>query len=43
MKKLTTYEKVVGYSMTWAEMAVEKHPFASALIVGIILDRVLWG
>ena len=42
MKELTTYEKVVGYSMTWAEMAVEKYPFTTALIVGMILDRIIW-
>ena len=40
--KLTMYEKVVGYSMTWAEEAVEKYPFTSALIVGMILDRIIW-
>ena len=40
--KLTVYEKVVGYSMTWAEEAVEKYPFTSALIVGLIIDHILW-
>ena len=40
--KLTMYEKIVGYSMPWAEEAVEQYPFTSALIVAIIIDHILW-
>ena len=40
--KLNLYEKVVGYSMTWAEEAVENYPFTSALIVAMIIDRMIW-
>lgn len=40
--KLTMYEKVVGYSMTWAEEAVEKYPFTSALVMALIIDHILW-
>ena len=27
--KLTMYEKVMAYTMTWAEEAVEKYPYQS--------------
>ena len=41
-RKLNLYEKVVGYSMTWAEEAVEKYPFISALVTAVIIDRIIW-
>ena len=40
--KLTMYEKVMAYTITWAEEAVEKYPFTSALVMAIIIDHILW-
>lgn len=40
--KLNLYEKIVGYGMAWAEDAVEKHPFLSALVTAMIIDRIIW-
>lgn len=36
-KPLTLYEKVMGYSMTWAEEAVDAHPLISGAVGGVIL------
>lgn len=36
-KKLTLYEKVMGYSMTWAEEAVDAHPLISGAVSAVIL------
>lgn len=40
--KLNAYEKVVGYTMAWAEMLIEEHPFLSALVTAMLIDRVIW-
>ena len=40
--KLTVYEKVYAYTTTWAEEAIEKYPFTSALVMAIIIDHILW-
>lgn len=40
--KLNVLEKAYAYGTTWAEMAIENYPFTSALIVGMILDRIIW-
>ena len=36
-KKLTLYEKVMAYSMTWAEEAVDAHPLISGAVSAVIL------
>ena len=35
---------VMGYAMvvTYLEWAIEKHPFISALLTAMLLDRVIW-
>jgi hypothetical protein len=40
--KLTMYEKAMGYTMAWLEELIEKHPFSSALVTAMIIDRFLW-
>ena len=40
--KLNMYEKVYAYTTTWAEEAIEKYPFTSALITAMIIDRLIW-
>ena len=40
--KLNVFEKAYAYSTTWAEEAVEKYPFTSALIMAIIIDHIIW-
>lgn len=36
-KKLTLYEKVMGYSMTWAEEAVDAHPLISGAVGAVVI------
>jgi len=36
-KKLTLYEKVMAYSMTWAEDAVDAHPLISAVCSAVVI------
>ena len=40
--ELTLYEKVMGYSMAWMEDFIEKHPFLSALVTAMIIDKIIW-
>lgn len=40
--KLNMYEKIYAYTTTWAEEAIEKYPFTSALITTLIIDQLIW-
>ena len=40
--KLNLYEKIMGYTMAWAEDALDKHPFLSALVTALIIDQLIW-
>lgn len=40
--KLNMYEKVYAYTTTWAEEAIERHPFLSALVMAMIIDQIIW-
>ena len=40
--KLNMYEKIYAYTTTWAEEAVERYPFTTALIAALIIDHIIW-
>lgn len=41
MKKLTMYERVMGYTMAWIDTAIESHPLTSGLIGGLAIGLVI--
>lgn len=40
--KLNYLEMIYAYTTTWAEEAIEKYPFTSALVTAMIIDRIIW-
>lgn len=40
--KLNVLEKAYAYTTSWAEEAIKKYPFISALISAMIIDRIIW-
>lgn len=40
--ELNILEKIYAYSTTWAEEAIERHPFLSALVMAMIIDQIIW-
>ena len=39
--KLTTYEKVMGYTLAWIDTAVETYPLTSGLVGGLVIGLVI--